>query len=272
IEQYMDENFIMQAFALLGEEVIAVKIIRNKLDGSPIGYGFVSFKDQETAKRVLFKFNRRQIPNAPQGKKFKLNNVGKHEVLRDYTIFVGDLPPEIDDITLLTGFSVRYPSAKAAKVILNSEGRSKCFGFVKFEDEYDYEIALRECANVVIFGPKPIRVSVAVPKSKSIQRNIYAKGSSNIVLTPSNEYNFEGEESINIESHTCRYYQNYYDRGYNCCDNCYYCDTLKCFEGTNDYDVFRSENNPIYICEAVNTAAIFSFEDFLGSIHDSNWF
>ncbi|RWS25169.1 tRNA selenocysteine 1-associated protein 1-like protein [Leptotrombidium deliense] len=276
----MDEKFIREAFSLLGEQVINVKIIKSRIDGSPVGYGFVSFIDGETAKRILCQLNRKQIPNAPQGKRFKLNTVGRNDSQKTHTIFVGDLPEEIDDITLFTAFSVRYASTKTAKVILNTDGKSKCFGFVKFGEECDYEAALRECPRTVTFGLKPIRVSVAIPKNKAIQRQIQTIGSSNIVLTQANEANNDSNDCWDNSSETSQYNSSHQYLDY----NSFYQNNNFAAEyySVPPYYAYMGNNNVADQCgfskpyrfdyNSSTNATISAFESFLTSIHDSKWF
>uniref|UniRef100_A0A673TUW8 tRNA selenocysteine 1-associated protein 1 n=1 Tax=Suricata suricatta TaxID=37032 RepID=A0A673TUW8_SURSU len=64
LEPYMDENFISRAFATMGETVMSVKIIRNRLTGIPAGYCFVEFADLATAEKCLHKINGKPLPGA----------------------------------------------------------------------------------------------------------------------------------------------------------------------------------------------------------------
>ncbi|NP_001398600.1 tRNA selenocysteine 1-associated protein 1 isoform 6 [Rattus norvegicus] len=73
LEPYMDENFISRAFATMGETVMSVKIIRNRLTGIPAGYCFVEFADLATAEKCLHKINGKPLPGATPAKRFKLN-------------------------------------------------------------------------------------------------------------------------------------------------------------------------------------------------------
>uniref|UniRef100_A0A8C5UGG7 tRNA selenocysteine 1-associated protein 1 n=1 Tax=Malurus cyaneus samueli TaxID=2593467 RepID=A0A8C5UGG7_9PASS len=64
LEPYMDENFVSRAFATMGELVLSVKIIRNRLTGIPAGYCFVEFADLATAEKCLHKINGKPLPGA----------------------------------------------------------------------------------------------------------------------------------------------------------------------------------------------------------------
>jgi len=136
------------------------------MTGHPVGYGFISFENEETAQRVLREMNGQQIPNAAAGKKFRLNNTSTRDTdakESEYSIYVGDLSPEVDDYILLAAFSAQYPSTCSAKVMIKN-GQSKGYGFVRFTNESDYRSALHNCQNSHIVGSKPISVRAANPR------------------------------------------------------------------------------------------------------------
>lgn len=194
LEPTMDEYFVQQAFSMMGENPVHVKIIRNRLTGLPRGYGFLDFGDEETAERALLRCNGKPIPNAMQPKMFRLNHAnnstsnggggggggggyqqqgggyssgGRSQYgssSDEFSMFVGDLSSDVDDTLLYQAFSQRYPSVRAAKVVLDPTGLSKGFGFVRFSDESEYQEALVDMQHSLLVGSKPIRVGVANPR------------------------------------------------------------------------------------------------------------
>ncbi|XP_078395295.1 tRNA selenocysteine 1-associated protein 1-like isoform X5 [Cetorhinus maximus] len=84
---------------------------------------------------------------------------------QEYSIFVGDLSSEVDDFHLYDYFVKKYPSCRGGKVVTDTSGNSRGFGFVRFSDEAEQKKALEECQNSKGLGGKPIRISIAVPKS-----------------------------------------------------------------------------------------------------------
>lgn len=115
----MDEAFLKQAFAVMGETCLSTKIITNKLTGLPVGYGFLDFIDEAAALRVLHKCDGKPIPGSNPIKKFKLNHACHSKDIAqqqsEYSAFVGNLTTEVDDLGLYTAFHSRFPSVKAAK-------------------------------------------------------------------------------------------------------------------------------------------------------------
>ncbi|XP_053065986.1 tRNA selenocysteine 1-associated protein 1 isoform X4 [Acinonyx jubatus] len=178
LEPYMDENFISRAFATMGETVMSVKIIRNRLTGIPAGYCFVEFADLATAEKCLHKINGKPLPGATPAKRFKLNyaTYGKQpDNSPEYSLFVGDLTPDVDDGMLYEFFVKVYPSCRGGKVVLDQTGVSKGYGFVKFTDELEQKRALTECQGAVGLGSKPVRLSVAIPKASRVKPVEYSQ-------------------------------------------------------------------------------------------------
>ncbi|XP_076044446.1 tRNA selenocysteine 1-associated protein 1-like isoform X2 [Oratosquilla oratoria] len=126
LADYMDENFILGAFRALGEDsVLNVKPIR-------------------------FKLNHSSTRGSTQD--------------REYSLWVGDLTPDVDDFALYKTFGTRYNTIKTAKVIYDQQGQSKGFAFVRFSSEDEYKDALTHMNGYKGLGQRPLKVSYAVPK------------------------------------------------------------------------------------------------------------
>ncbi|XP_030644308.1 tRNA selenocysteine 1-associated protein 1 [Chanos chanos] len=167
LEPYMDETFISKAFASMGEIVVGVRLIRNKITGGAAGYCFVEMEDEATAERCLRKINGKPLPGATPPKRFKLNRAtyGRHaENSPSFSLYVGNLTPEVDDGMLYEFFYDRFPSCRSGKIVLDSRGYSKCCGFVEFQSQRDQKRALVECQGTFGLGKLPLKISVAVSK------------------------------------------------------------------------------------------------------------
>ena len=148
-----------------------MKIIRNKQTGFSEGYGFVEFVDRATAEHALKTLNGTPMSSAHQN--FRLNWAsfgvgggagGAGGAANDHSVFVGDLPPEVNDYALQETFAERYPSVRNARVVTDpNTGRSKGFGFVRFGDEGERDRALVEM-NGVPCGSRVMRISLAIPR------------------------------------------------------------------------------------------------------------
>ncbi|XP_054709927.1 tRNA selenocysteine 1-associated protein 1-like [Uloborus diversus] len=164
LDSSTDEDFLAQSFKILGEPLLSVKIIRKSTES--LCYGFLEFPDEESAQRVLHRYNGKPLPNNPS-KRFKLNHANYSKdsaaLQKDYSIFVGDLALEVDDLALFDAFAARYKTVKLAKVIYDNFGVSKGYGFVHFTNQSEYESALIDMQNTHI-GSKTVRVSTAQQK------------------------------------------------------------------------------------------------------------
>jgi RNA recognition motif-containing protein len=84
----------------------------------------------------------------------------------EYSIFVGDLGPEVNEFVLVSLFQGKYNSVKSAKIMTDPvSGMSRGYGFVRFTDPRDQERALTEMQGVYC-GNRPMRISTATPKNK----------------------------------------------------------------------------------------------------------
>jgi RNA recognition motif-containing protein len=84
----------------------------------------------------------------------------------EYSIFVGDLGPEVNEYVLVSLFQSRFPSCKSAKIMSDPlSGMSRGYGFVRFSDEADQQLALSKMQGVYC-GNRPMRISTATPKNK----------------------------------------------------------------------------------------------------------
>lgn len=170
LEPWIDENYVRQIWYNLGEQV-NVKMIKDKINGSNAGYCFVDFGNHNSASKALALVNGTPMPNT--NRPFKLNwasgggiNDRREDRGPEYSIFVGDLGPEVNEFMLVSIFQGRYPSCKSAKIMTDPvTGLSRGYGFVRFAEEMDQQRALTEMQGVFC-GNRPMRISTATPKNK----------------------------------------------------------------------------------------------------------
>jgi len=164
VELYMSKDFIMHAFHQMGENVLDVKMMKNKVTGGPASFCFVEFENTDKAQKASLRLSGQIIPGSHPPRRFKLNlATSSGKVVPEYSIFVGELDPKINDYALYKEFLDRYPSTKTAKVVLDENGQSRTYGFVRFTDENDQTRALMEMSGQII-GEKRIHVHAALPK------------------------------------------------------------------------------------------------------------
>ena len=162
--------------------VVATKIQRNA-DGSSAGYGFVTFVGRAEAEAALQQLGapgsglrvawaqpgggggRSSVDKGPGGGSSGSAAASTPAaVAPEFSLFVGDLAPDVNDALLADAFRTRYASVRAAKVVTDAgSGRSKGFGFVRFGAAGDRDEALSTMNGVPLCG-RPMRISLAAPK------------------------------------------------------------------------------------------------------------
>ncbi|KAJ3004892.1 UNVERIFIED_CONTAM: tRNA selenocysteine 1-associated protein 1, partial [Siphonaria sp. JEL0065] len=173
LEPWMDENYIRQLWNSIGENV-TVKMIRDKMTGQSAGYCFVDFGNNTSAGRQLATLQGSMIPGT--NRVFRLNWASggglvdrRENIGQEFSIFVGDLGQEVNDIVLLNTFQARYESVKSARVVLDPmTGMSRGYGFVKFASDLDSQRAMTEM-NGQFCGSRPMRINIATQKNKMQQ-------------------------------------------------------------------------------------------------------
>jgi len=171
----MNEAFIMEAFRRMGEPATGVIHKKNKFTGDPAGYCFVQFPTDEMALNAMHKLNGKVVPQTNPPVRFRLNHAGggatRPSQDKEYSLWVGDLTPEVDDYTLYKAFAARYPSIRTAKVILDTSGYSRGYGFVRFASEEEQKNCLVAMNGYKGLGGKPLKISNAVAKTAKYNAN-----------------------------------------------------------------------------------------------------
>ncbi|CAG8472387.1 4336_t:CDS:2 [Funneliformis caledonium] len=221
LEPWMDESYIRQIWYQLGENV-NVKFIRDKFTGANAGYCFVDFVSNAAAVKALNTVNGTPIPGT--NRLFKLNwasGGGLTDRNRDdrgpeFSIFVGDLGPEVNEWMLVSVFQQRYTTCKSAKIMTDPmTGMSRGYGFVRFGEESEQQRALVEMQGAFC-GNRQMRISTATPKNKiGLQGNYYQQPSQqNPVLNQYNDPNnttvfVGGLSGVNSEEELRSYFQGF---------------------------------------------------------------
>ena len=217
IKPWMNESFILNSFKYYNIHPLSVKLIHDRSTNELKNFCFINFENIEEANKCLIMLNGKTIPNTSI--KFKLNWANYFSTVNK-SIYVGNLSPDVDDISLYNLFKERYSSVHHASVIIEN-GKSKGFGFVIFKGEKDYERCLNEM-NGIKFHGNIIKVSEQKKKEddnksnstidinennnfffnyNNINNKIYQNNNININQSPlNNRYNNINEIQNNINN------------------------------------------------------------------------
>lgn len=201
----MDESFVTYVFQNISSQLVSVKTIKRRDTGLPAGYCFVEFRSEDEAERVLKTINGKDIPGTNPTRRFRLNRAqgGKNwDVGPSFSIFVGDLDPNITDDKLEDFFLKKYRSVKGGKVMYDDQGDSRGYGFVRFSDETEQKRALIEMQGAAGLGGRAIKVSQATPKNKP--------GTETNSATPTAAYTSPSQILQQYQDYS-QYYQQYYN-------------------------------------------------------------
>ena len=140
-------------------------IIRDRSKGISLGYGFIEFYSREQANNFLNEFDDKKI--LYENITFKLNwasdSQSKAAVMgtipkNEFSVYVGELDLNIDENFLKNFFKSFFNSVIGSKIIIDPiTKKSKCYGFVIFNNYEDSLKAIKEMNGKIIKG-KTIKV------------------------------------------------------------------------------------------------------------------
>lgn len=146
LDKDIDHKALHDTFAQFGR-ILSCKI-ETDAQGQSKGYGFVQFESDEAANDAIEKVNGMSIADKTV---FVGHFVKRQERDRDVTVrfsnvFVKNLDEEVDDDRLREMFS-KFGAITSCVVMRDDEGKSKCFGFVNFEEPESAMKAVEEMDN-----------------------------------------------------------------------------------------------------------------------------
>ena len=148
IQPWMDEDFILQSFNCYNIQPKSVKLIHDRNTHELKNFCFIYFRSIEEANKCILLLNGKSIPRTKI--KFRLNWANYYSTFNK-SVYVGNLSPDVDDISLYKLFKEKYSSVHHASVVTD-KGKSKGFGFILFRGEKDYERCLNEMNGINFHG------------------------------------------------------------------------------------------------------------------------
>lgn len=159
ISVHVSESLLAEVFAGVGP-LEGCKLIKKEKSS----YGFVDYYDHRSAANSILSLNGRQIFGQPIKVNWAYASGQREDTTGHYSIFVGDLSPEVTDAALFAAFSI-YPSCSDARVMWDQKsGRSRGFGFVSFRNQQDADNAINQMTGKTL-GSRTIRCNWATKSS-----------------------------------------------------------------------------------------------------------
>lgn len=165
LDKSVDNKTLHETFSGCGS-IVSCKVATDHL-GQSRGYGFVQFESEESAKNAIEKLNGKvlndkQIFVGPFLRKEERESAA--DKMKFTNVYVKNLSETATDDELKTTFG-QYGSISSAVVMRDGDGKSRCFGFVNFENPEDAARAV-EALNGKKFDDKEWYVGKAQKKSE----------------------------------------------------------------------------------------------------------
>mmetsp|Transcript_5881 Transcript_5881/g.10434 ORF Transcript_5881/g.10434 Transcript_5881/m.10434 type:complete len:388 (-) Transcript_5881:330-1493(-) len=199
-------ELLYEVFSLVAP-VVQCKVVGDRSTGQSLGFGFVDFGDRETASRALEMFTGRTLfgrelridwAHSGGGAASKpLTDDG--DTARLFTLFVGNLSPDIDDTTLFDAFST-CGTVTSAKLHRDPDTRMHAgYGFVAFRDRAHAQRAVDDLNGATI-GQKQIRVDWARSRTAAIASGAVNAGEARSMAMPGSGLETEAPLAPSLEA------------------------------------------------------------------------
>ncbi|KAI9894152.1 MAG: hypothetical protein M1814_004006 [Vezdaea aestivalis] len=186
----IDEEWLAREFSVYGE-VSLCRIITDRESGRPKGFGYVEFKDVETATKAADGLNGRELdgrelkvnfatprPNKETGRdrgNSRAQAYGDSLSTKSSTLFVGNISFEADEDAVSQEFGA-FATVKSVRLPTDREsGEMKGYGYVEFYSEEDAEKAITEGAGMMICG-RSVRLDYSTPRANDGGRGGFRGG------------------------------------------------------------------------------------------------
>lgn len=164
----LTEDEVLKMFEAIGS-VSSCKLILNKTTGESLGYAFVEYADEESAKKAIDEITGTQL----NGKTLKVSlaRPPSAEDVKNANVYIAGLPGTLPEDELLSLFS-SYGTVLSHKILTNADGTSRGAGFVRFSSNSEAAKAIKEMANTTLPNAVgPLTVKLAIPPASKDNLN-----------------------------------------------------------------------------------------------------
>jgi len=153
LDKHIDTKSIYDTFSMFGS-ILSCKVAGD-VEGLSKGYGFIHFETEESAQKAIEKVNgmlldgKKVFVGKFQPRAARMRELGESSHFTN--VYVKNFGDSLDKDKLEELFS-KFGPVLSATVMTDSEGKSKGFGFVSFENPEDAEKAVEEMNDYEIPG------------------------------------------------------------------------------------------------------------------------
>ncbi|CAB4059870.1 ELAVL2_3_4 [Lepeophtheirus salmonis] len=164
LPQNMTQEEIRSLFSSIGE-VESCKLIRDKITGQSLGYGFVNYHSSDDARKAIQTLNGLRLQN----KTIKVSYARpSSEAIKGANLYVSGLPKHMAQPDLERLFSNSGSIITSRILSDNITGLSKGVGFIRFDQRIEAERAIQKLNGTIPEGAtEPITVKFANNPSSS---------------------------------------------------------------------------------------------------------
>ncbi|KAL0229147.1 hypothetical protein GEMRC1_013767 [Eukaryota sp. GEM-RC1] len=159
------EAELIEVFSQVGE-VTSVKIPKNRIDGSPLGYAYVNFQTPEEAQKALEMLNDTPFHGKPCRIMFAESNPQRRKTPLG-NLFIKNLHPDITNKELRDVFS-KFGTILSCKISTDEDGNSLGYGYVHFQTSEEAQDAINH------MHAKPLALREDPSKSSVIEVQKFA--------------------------------------------------------------------------------------------------
>jgi len=169
LDKHIDAKAFYDTFSMFGT-ILSCKVA-NDSEGQSKGYGFIHFETEESAQNAIEKINGMLIEGKkvfvgkfqPRASRMKELGESSHNFTN---IYVKNFDETLDDTGLQELFS-KYGKINSARVMIDSSGKPKGFGFVAFDEPESAEQAVNEMNDAPVPGKPDKRFTVCRAQKKN---------------------------------------------------------------------------------------------------------
>jgi len=162
-----EEDLINDVRRLTGITPKSCWFVRDRSTGGTMNYGFLTFGSVTEASEVMKLLKGSSIPNKPSyffnlnwgTQKNEAGDIDAQSRADGFSIYVGNLPSDVNDQKLLEFIRSYVPGAINARLIYQ-QGISRGFGFVKFGTHQEVIDCIKKVSGSTYFG-RPLKVNEA---------------------------------------------------------------------------------------------------------------